>query len=50
MKTYLQLTPETTHVAERLGIPAPNGVVSTTGRTTIDVSRHTKDDNGWFCQ
>jgi len=38
MKVDLQLTPEAAALAERIGIPAPNGIVSTTGRTVIDIN------------
>src|SRR5262245_40103322 len=40
MKVDLQLSPDTAQIAEHIGIPAPNGVVTTSGRTVIDINSH----------
>jgi hypothetical protein len=40
MKVDLQLSPETARIAESMGIPAPDGVVTTSGRTVIDINSH----------
>jgi hypothetical protein len=37
MIVELKLNPATTRLAEQLGIAAPDGIVSTTGRTVIDI-------------
>src|SRR6185295_19827243 len=36
MTVDVQLSPETTKLAEQNGIPAPDGLIHTTGRTVID--------------
>jgi hypothetical protein len=38
MKVDVQLSPETAKLAEQNGIPAPDGVVKTDGRTVIDIN------------
>jgi hypothetical protein len=40
MRVDLQLKPQTARLAEQIGIPAPDGVVSTNGRTVIDIGNH----------
>ena len=39
LKVELRLAPPTMRIAEKLGIPAPNGVVSTTGHAVIEINR-----------
>jgi len=41
MTVDLRLDPATAGLFERIGIPAPNGVVSTTGRTLVDMTTKT---------
>jgi hypothetical protein len=41
MTVDLRLDPATASLFERIGIPAPNGVVSTTGRTLVDMTTQT---------
>jgi hypothetical protein len=40
MTVDLKLDPETARLFEQVGIPAPGGVLSTTGRTVIDMQNH----------
>lgn len=40
MEVEMRLNPATATLAEGIGIHAPNGVVSTTGRTVIDINNH----------
>ena len=40
MKVEMQLNPEATQLADRIGIPNQTGQVLTTGRTVIDIGNH----------
>jgi hypothetical protein len=40
LNVNLRLTPESARLFTRLGVPVTDGVVSTTGRTVIDMSQH----------
>jgi hypothetical protein len=40
MTVYMQFTEEAAKLAQQIGIPLQNGVLSTTGKTVIDINSH----------